>query len=123
MTGRLPSVRIRSMTDRGSRAAYRTLIDALVDECRHGQGTVLPGWALRGVWPSDAGAAELLGRLREPDRAVVARMLEQAYSGAMHDALRVLEDEGVPDFDQSYEGSAREDFMGRLVADYEWPDD
>lgn len=111
------------MIDRGSRARYRAVIDALVDECRHGQGTVLPGWAQRGVWPSDVDAAELLGRLGQPDRAVVASMLEQAYSGAVHDALKVLEDEGFPHLGQSYEGSAREDFMGRLSTDYEWPDD
>ncbi len=50
-------------------------------------------------------------------------MLEQAYSGAVHDTLRVLEDNGFPDLNRAYEGSAREDFMGRLATDYEWPDD
>ena len=50
-------------------------------------------------------------------------MLEQAYSGAVHDTLRVLEDKGFPNLAQAYEGSPREDFMGRLITDYEWPND
>ncbi|HSX67406.1 DUF6547 family protein [Nocardioides sp.] len=111
------------MTEQGGRSAYRASIDALVDECRNGQGTVLPSWARRAVWPPDSEVAELLRRLDSSDREAVARMLEQAYSGAVHDTLRVLEDKGFPNLAQAYEGSPREDFMGRLITDYEWPND
>lgn len=111
------------MTDLDSRAGYRAAIDALVEECRNGQGSVFPGWARRGVWPSDPEITSFLEPLSVADRELVVRMLSTAYSGAMHDALRVLEDHDFPHLDQAYEGSAYQDFIGRLVTDYAWPID
>lgn len=42
--------------DRSDRGAYRALLDALVAECRSGQGTVLPGRVRAGVWGPAAAA-------------------------------------------------------------------
>lgn len=114
------------------RHEYRALIDELVSECREGQGTVYPGRVRRGVWHehADAHADEmpeehrmnrLLTRLSSDEREVVARMLELAYEGAVHDTLRVLHDREVSPFDDAYEGTPFHDFMGRLSTDWEWP--
>lgn len=120
------------MTEDEQWSTYRTVIDAMADECRDGQGQVLPGWVRRGVWnmyavdhpddmPEEHRMNEVLTRLDDSDRAVVARMLELAYAGGMHDTLRVLNDHEVPPFDDAYEGTPAQDFMGRLTTDWEWP--
>ena len=114
------------------RSRYRALIVELVDECRNGQGQVLPGWVRRGVWntnaldkpdemPEEHQMNTVLARLTQEDRAVVAQMLELSYEGGIHDALRVLHDHEVPPFDDAYEGTPFHDFMGRLKTDWEWP--
>lgn len=109
------------MTEPDPRAAYRQAIDALVDECHNGQGSVLPEWVERGVWPIDRSIASALGRFTAEERHLVAKMLRTAYSGAVHDTLRVLEDHEFPALDQAYEGSPFQDFMGRLESHYDWP--
>lgn len=121
-----------SMPRDQQRSVYRAIVDALVDECRNGQGQVLPGWARRGVWntyaldhademPEEHRMNTLLAHLSDEDRAVVARMLELSYEAGIHDALRVLHDHDVPPFDDAYEGAPFQDFMGRLKTDWEWP--
>lgn len=120
------------MPNHDGRNQYRALIDELVGECRDGQGTVLPGWVRRGFWneyaedhpaemPEEHRMNRLLARLSTDDRELVARMLELAYEGAVHDTLRVLHDREVSPFDDGYEGSPFNDFMGRLMTDWEWP--
>jgi len=120
------------MPNDDERSQYRALIDALVNECRSGQGTVLPGWVRRGIgneyaddhpeeMPDEHRMNVLLGRLSSEDREVVARMLELSYQGAVHDTLRVLHEREVQPFDDGYEGTPFHDFMGRLMTDWEWP--
>lgn len=109
------------MTGPDSRTQYRSIIDDLVDECLRGQGTVLPSWVMRGDWPQEPEFNALLDRLTETERSLVARMLDDAYRGAVHMVLRVLGDAQVPPFDQSYEGEPYQDFVGRLGEDWEWP--
>ena len=114
------------------RDLYRSLIDALVDECRHGGGTVLATWARRGVWnpyaldhpeemPDEQRMNEVLARMPDGAREVLAGMLMQSYEGGVHDTLRVLHDHGLPPFDDPYEGTPSHDFMGRLRTDWDWP--
>lgn len=120
------------MPDSDERRQYRVLIDELVHECRDGQGTVLPRWVRQGVWNKyaddhpDEMAEErrmnqMLARLSDDDRDLVARMLGLAYQGAVHDTLRVLHEHEVPPFDDAYEGTPFHDFMGRLTIDWNWP--
>jgi hypothetical protein len=110
------------MTEADPRAEYRSIIDELVRECLEGQGTVLPLWVRRGNWPQEREINLMLARLSPEDRALIARMLSDAYWGAVHDALRVLNDNQVPPFDQSYEGTPYQDFVGRLSGEWAWPD-
>lgn len=110
------------MNDADSRAMYRSIIDELVEECLNGQGTVLPSWVRRGDWPQEAEINALLARLTPEDRGHIARMLGDAYAGAIHDALRVMNDNHAPPFEESYEGTPYQDFAGRLSGDWEWPD-
>ena len=109
------------MTEADPRAEYRAIIDDLVCECLEGQGAVLPHWVRRGEWPQEREFTLMLARLSLEDRALIARMLSDAYWGAVHDALRVLNDHQVPPFDQSYEGTPYQDFVGRLSGDWAWP--
>jgi hypothetical protein len=120
------------MPEDQDQSQYRSLIDALVEECRDGQGQVLSGWVRRGVWnryaldhpdelPEEDRMNNVLARLDDEDRAVVARMLELSYAGGVHDTLRTLHDHEVPPFDDAYEGTPSQDFMGRLETDWEWP--
>jgi hypothetical protein len=120
------------MPEDEQRGTYQAVIDAMVDECRHGQGQVLPGWVRRGVWsqhaldhpgemPAEQVMNNVLADLDDEQRDVIATMLVLAYEGAMHDALHVLHDHEVPPFDDGYEGAAFNDFMGRLRTDWAWP--
>jgi uncharacterized protein DUF6547 len=113
------------------RAQYRRIIDTLVYECRDGQGPILPTWVRRGVWnrhavdhpddlPEEARYNELLARLSEADRDLVARMLQDAFEAGVQTSLRVLHDEALAPFDDGYEGTPFHDFVGRL-ADSSWP--
>lgn len=121
-----------AMPEDDERSQYRSVIDSLVEECRDGQGQVLPTWVRRGVWGAHAlGHPDemseehrmntVLSRLSGESRAVVARMLELSYEGGVHDALRVLHDHDLPPFDSAYGGTPFHDFIGRLMTDWEWP--
>lgn len=113
------------------REQYRSLIDALVRECRSGQGTVLPAWARRGTWstyaldhPDEMAAErrinELLARLSSADRDVVAEMLAASFEAGVHTSLRVLHEHELRPFDEAYEATPFHDFAGRLD-DWQWP--
>ena len=63
---------------------------------------------------------ELLRKLSANDRDVLALMLEERFTGGVHETLRVLHDAELPPFDDAYEGTPYHDFVGRLD-DWEWP--
>ncbi len=63
----------------------------------------------------------MLARLGDADRAVIARMVELSYAGGVHDMLRVLHENNVPPFEDGYESTPCNDFMGRLETDWDWP--
>jgi hypothetical protein len=70
--------------------------------------------------PDQSRFNELLGRLSQKDREVIAEMLSQEYVSGAFGALSVLNDFAVAPFEEGYEGAAYNDFMGRL-ADWPWP--
>jgi hypothetical protein len=114
---------------RNDKRTYRHVIDRLVDACRDGQGTIGPRRLRDGVWNLNATAEslpdqhainQLLERLDDEDRQVVAGMLRDAFVSGVHETLVVLHDEQVPPFEEGYEGTPFHDFVGRLDG-WPWP--
>jgi hypothetical protein len=109
---------------------YRDIIDELVRACREGQGQIGARRARAGLW--NAGATPdripdqheinlLLARLSTADRETIARMLADEVVTGVFESLKVLEQFGVSPFEDGYEGSPFNDFVGRLD-DWEWPE-
>lgn len=110
---------------------YRRVIDALVDDCRSGQGQIGVRRARAGVWNANATPTflpdqyevnVLLDELSAHDRETVGRLLAGAFEGGVFAALRVLYEAQAPPFDRSYEGTPFNDFIGRLDG-WAWPED
>jgi len=111
--------------------AYRDFIDELVGVCRQGQGQIGPKRALAGIWnpyidessaPDQHAMNLLLARLPRADRETLALMLAEAFEGGVFETLKALDTCGVPPFEDGYEGSAFNDFIGRLGGDWHWPE-
>lgn len=113
------------------RELYRELIDELVTECRQGQGQIGPDRARAGTWNPNADAGPdkfpeqrrinvMLAGMVQDDREVLAQMLAEAFQAGVFIALRVLHDHQVPPFEDGYEGTPFNDFVGR-VDDWPWP--
>jgi hypothetical protein len=109
---------------------YRDVIDALVENCKRGQGQICAKRAREGVWnlaatpetmPDQYQFNGLLARLSREDRETVAEMLSQEYVRGAFAALSVLNDFEVSPFEDGYEGAAYHDFVGRLD-DWPWPE-
>jgi hypothetical protein len=108
---------------------YRSFIDRLVSACREGQGQIGRRRVEAGVWNVNARADQhedqheinlLLARLPQSDRAIVARMIEEEFSGGVHTTLVALHEASLAPFDKAYEGTPFHDFVGRLMG-WEWP--
>jgi hypothetical protein len=108
---------------------YRDVIDALVSMCRSGQGQIGARRAREGVWNRNATADylqdqheinELLSRMSATDREALAKMLAWEVVTGVFETLKVLEQFQVPPFEDGYEGTPFNDFIGRLN-DWEWP--
>jgi hypothetical protein len=113
------------------RATYRLVIDDLVRSCKEGQGQIGARRAKAGVWNANADELRdempeqhamnaLLARLDGPERNVLAMMLEEAFVSGVHETLAVLHEAQVRPFDDGYEGTPLNDFVGRLQG-WEWP--
>ena len=109
---------------------YRDFIDDLVRVCRAGQGQIGPERARRGVWnphitaitaPDQHAMNLLLAKLGAADRETIASFLAEAFEGGVFEALKALERFEVPPFQEGYEGSPYNDFMGRVSGEWEWP--
>ncbi|TGK01819.1 hypothetical protein EHQ53_15210 [Leptospira langatensis] len=112
---------------------YRNIIDSLVGICKTGQGKIGSNRIRSGIWNSNAKSDsddlsdeyhmnQLLARLSEGDRSVLARMLENEVIVGIFETLKVLEEYEIDPFDTGYEGSPYHDFIGRLSGDWEWPE-
>ena len=108
---------------------YRQAIDQLVAECRDGHGHIGPSRARKGLWNQNATSTflpdqhkvnEFLSELSEPQREVLAGLLEGQFSRGVFETLKVLETLEIEPFLDGYEGSPYHDFIGRLD-DWEWP--
>ncbi|MEM8746860.1 MAG: DUF6547 family protein [Actinomycetota bacterium] len=109
-------------------ASYRSFID-LVDKCRT---DFYEERALSGVWnrnarpdfvPEDHEKNLLLQSLTLEQRRVLGAMLMELYVSGVFDTLVALHEEQIEPFDRGYESSPFNDFMGRLLGDWDWPTD
>ena len=50
-------------------------------------------------------------------------MLMELYVSGVFDTLVALHEEQIEPFDRGYESSPFNDFMGRLLGDWDWPTD
>jgi len=116
------------MTD--DRFLYRTVIDALVVQCRDGQGQVSAHRVRAGVWNENAEAVDdaspdqhemnvLLAGLTEEQRQALAVLFAEEFSSGVYNALQVLEFARVVPFDA---GTAADHFLDRMD-DWSWPED
>lgn len=112
-----------------SDTVYKNVIDELARACKNGQGQIGPQRCRDGLWNVNATADfiedqheinVLLRDLSPGQREVLAGMLEQSFVGGAFEALRVLYDLQVPPFEDGFEGSPYNDFIGRLD-DWQWP--
>lgn len=113
-------------------AVYRAVIDEMVRVCREDQGQIGSRRAREGVWnvnatpdflPEQHAINARLQRLSVEEREVLAGMLAHQVEVGMFEALKVLEQYQVPPFENGYEGSPFDDFVGRMSGDWDWPED
>jgi len=119
------------MTD--DRSLYRAVIDALVVQCREGQGQVSARRVVAGVWNENAEAVAdaapgqhemnvLLTALTPEQRAVLAGLFAEEFASGVYNALQVLEAARVAPFAPGVHGTASDSFLDRLE-DWAWPAD
>ena len=113
---------------------YRTIIDALVVQCRDGEGQVSARRIQAGVWNENAEIADvdaepeqhrmnlLLGSLSQEQRAVLAALFAEEFESGVYNALRVLEVARVHPFFDRPDGAPTDHFLDRMD-DGEWPAD
>jgi len=108
---------------------YRDVIDALVQVCKEGQGQIGAERARAGLWNRNATADFipehheinlLLQRMSVADREIIAGILTHQVEVGIFETLKVLEEFEVAPFENGYEGSPYNDFIGRL-ANWKWP--
>jgi hypothetical protein len=109
---------------------YRDVIDQLVHVCRKGQGQIGAERMRAGVWHKYATAEHLpdqhainllVARLPAADRDILARLLAEEVELGVFETLKALEQFDIAPFESGYEGSAFNDFIGRLDG-WEWPE-
>lgn len=62
----------------------------------------------------------LLARMPAADREILAKLMAAEVELGVFETLKSLERFEIPPFESGYEGSAFNDFIGRL-GDWDWP--
>ena len=110
---------------------YRDMIDDLVRMCKDGQGQIAARRVREGIWNYNANATTipdqhrinlLMEQLSPSDRNTIANMMTQEVVTGVFETLKTMEQYGIEPFAEGYEGSAYQDFIGRL-SDWDWPED
>jgi hypothetical protein len=118
------------MTEPRKPQEYRDVIDGLVEVCHTGQGQIGARRARAGVWnpnasgeflPDQHAVNVLLTRLDHQDRELLAKLLSEAFESGVFETLKALEAFEIAPFQDGYEGSPHNDFVGRLSKDWDWP--
>ncbi len=115
------------------RVLYRTVIDALVVQCRDGQGQVSAHRVLAGVWNENAEVVEdaapdqhamnvVLAALAPEQREALALLFAEEFQSGVYNALHVLEMARIAPFLDESGAIASDHFLDRLD-DWEWPED
>lgn len=116
------------------RLLYRAFIDALVVQCRDGQGQVSARRVQVGVWnavaeedgveadPDQHEMNELLRSLSERQRAVLATLFAQEFESGVYNVLQGLHAAGIPPFHAHPDGVPGDNFLDRLD-NWQWPAD
>jgi hypothetical protein len=108
---------------------YRDVIDHLVDVCHNGQGQIGARRMRAAVWNKNATSDYLpdqqqinllLARLPATDRDILAALLASEVELGVFETLKALEQFEIAPFESGYEGSAFNDFVGRLDG-WAWP--
>jgi len=119
------------MTSSTKPKLYRDFIDEVVEMCHTGQGQIRAERVREGVWNSNASARRfpdqhrvnlLLARLAQDDRETIATMLAEAVQQGVFETLKALENFEIAPFQEGYEGSPYNDFIGRLSNEWAWPE-
>jgi hypothetical protein len=109
---------------------YRDIIDELVRVCREGQGQIGAQRVRAGIWNANATPDyiqdqheinQFLARLSAQDRETLAKMFVHEVELGVFESLKVLEQFQIAPFEEGYEGSPYNDFVGRLNG-WEWPE-
>lgn len=110
---------------------YRQMIDAMAVTCIQGEGQVSAQRVRVGVWnvnaheiedvdPSQQAMNDLIAGLGEAQRVTLAAMIAEEFSSGVFHALRVLHAAQLHPFEDGYDGTPGDDFLGRLEG-WEWP--
>lgn len=109
---------------------YRLALDAMVDMCQSGQGQVGANCVRSAIWNPNASDSKLsdqhsmnllLGKLSSQERETLAKVMTQEVQLGVFEALKTLEQHEFAPFEDGYEGSPCEDFVGRLQG-WMWPE-
>jgi len=107
---------------------YRDIIDELVDICKKCQGAIAANRAISGIWNFNASDVNqdknntVLNKLSIGDREILAKMLRDEVVCGIFETLKVLEKHRVEPFQNGYEDSPCNDFIGRnAIPTWEWP--
>lgn len=109
---------------------YKSLIDEMVQMLKSGQGKIPSQKVKSGVWNENATKDfledqheinQLLEKLSVTDREIIAKLLDDAVETGVFECLKILEDKNINPFEEGFEGSPYEDFIGRIKSDWEWP--
>jgi len=110
---------------------YRDVIDDLVEVCKDGQGQIGARWVRSGEWlshldaessPREYATRQFVARLSASDREILARMVADSFSDGVFNTLVTLDEHQIAPFEDGYEGSACNDFIGRMAGDWDWPE-
>lgn len=110
---------------------YRQMIDAMAVTCLRGEGQVSAERVRVGVWnvnaheiedvdPTQQAMNDLIAGLSAEQRTTLAAVVAEEFSSGMFHALRVLHAARCAPFEDGYDGTPGDDFLGRLEG-WEWP--
>lgn len=104
---------------------YREIIDALAHECHNGQGQIVSKWIENNKYPEDPEVVEFFKKLSSREKEILTRLVSKSFEDGVFNSLKILETFQITPFEDGYEGSSYNDFIGRLDKNnpWQWPND
>ena len=111
---------------------YRQMIDAMAVTCVTGEGQVSAERVRVGVWnanaheiedvdPTQQAMNDLIAGLTVDQRTTLAAIVADEFSSGIYHALQVLHAARLTPFEEGYDGTPGDDFLGRLEG-WDWPE-